>query len=230
MDIQHYYGVKDCIVSGACTDQTAESNNLFNSSNVVSCSSCGAGTNVSTTGSTSSFTIGFSSGGGNLVNSIQNMDGWFTTFNDPTAPLQSPPRSAMKAGERNLSPATLLGGTVFFTTFIPSSDICHPTGTGQLYAVYYLTGGPYTGSAIGTVTSGTNTLTAKTLALGAGLPTQMQIHIGAELPTSYVPPTPGDCAGSRTIGITQTSTGAAAITCLKPAQPFYSRMVSWRDL
>src|SRR5207245_8987119 len=26
VDIQHYYGVKDCIVSGACTDQTAESN------------------------------------------------------------------------------------------------------------------------------------------------------------------------------------------------------------
>jgi len=230
VDIQHFYGVKDCIVSGACTDQTVERNNLFNSSNVVTCASCADGTNVSTTGSTSSFTVGFSSGGGNLVNSIQNMDGWFTTFNDPTAPLQTPPRSAMASGERNLSPATLLGGTVFFTTFIPSADICHPTGSGQLYAVYYLTGGPYTASAIGIVTSGSNTLTAKSISLGQGLPTQMQIHVGAELPTSYVPPTPGDCTGSRVIGITQTSTGAAAVTCLKPAKAFYSRMVSWRDL
>jgi len=234
VDIQHFYGVKDAILTGGtsptCSDQTSECNSLFNSSNVVTCSSCASGTNVSTTSGTPSFTIGFSSGSGNLVNNVQNMDGWFTTFNDPTAPMQTPSRSAMTAGERNLSPATLLGGTVFFTTFIPSGDICHPTGSGLLYAVYYLTGGPYTGSAIGTVTSGGNTLVAKSISLGQGLPTQMQIHVGAELPTNYTPPTPGDCAGSRVIGITQTSTGAAAVTCLKPARPFYSRMVSWRDM
>jgi len=230
-DIQHFFGVKDpCIVSGGCASQLTQRNNLFNSSNIVTCTSCVDGTNVSTTGSTASFTTGYSSGSGNLVNNIQNMDGWFTTFNDPTAPLQTPSRSATTPGERNLSPATLLGGTVFFTTFVPTTDICKARGTGYLYAVYYLTGGPYTASAIGTVTSGTNTLAAKSLSLGQGLPTQMQIHIGAELPTSYVPPTPGDCAGSRTIGITQTSTGAAAVTCLKPAKTFYSRMVSWRDL
>src|SRR5205807_2475208 len=110
-DIQHFLGVKDCIVSSGCTNQTVERNNLFNSSNVVTCSSCASGSNVSTTGSTSSFTIGFSAGGGNLVNSIQNMDGWFTTFNDPTAPLQTPPRAAITPGARNLASATLLGGT-----------------------------------------------------------------------------------------------------------------------
>src|SRR5439155_11889381 len=125
-----------------------ERNTLFNSSNVVTCSSCPLGTNVSTTGSTSSFTIGFSSGGGNLVNNIQNMDGWFTTFNDPTAPLQTPPRAAMTPGERSLASATLLGGTVFFTSFIPSSDMCQATGTGQFYAVYYLPGGAYTCASI----------------------------------------------------------------------------------
>jgi len=230
-DIQHFLGVKDCIVSGGCTNQTVERNNLFNSSNVVTCSSCAAGTNTSTTGSTSSFTIGFSAGGGNLVNSIQNMDGWFTTFNDPTAPLQTPPRAAMTPGERNLASATLLGGTVFFTTFIPTTDVCQATGTGQLYAVYYLTGGPYTASAIGGVPAGSNTLTAKSLSLGQGLPTQMQVHVGGELPINPTgPTTAGDCAGARVIGITQTSTGAAPITCVKPAQSFYSRMVSWRDL
>jgi len=165
------------------------------------------------------------------VNSIQNMDGWFTTFNDPTAPLQTPPRAAMTPGERNLASATLLGGTVFFTTFIPTTDVCQATGTGQLYAVYYLTGGPYTASAIGGVPAGSNTLTAKSLSLGQGLPTQMQVHVGGELPINPTgPTTAGDCAGARVIGITQTSTGAAPITCVKPAQSFYSRMVSWRDL
>src|SRR5207253_6016251 len=174
-----------------------------------------------------SCTTGYRTGSGNPANSIQNMDGWFTTFNGPTAPLQTPPRSAMSPGERNLSSPTLLGGTVFFTTFVPTTDICKARGTGYLYAVYYLTGGPYTSSAIGTVTSGTNTLAAKSLALGQGLPTQMQIHIGAELPTTYVPPTPGDCAGSRVVGMTSQGTGAMAVTCLKPSAPFFSRMVSW---
>src|SRR5207253_1868070 len=101
VDIQHFFGVKDCIVSSACTDQTVERNNLFNASNVVTCSSCAADTNVSTTGGTSGFTIGFSAGGGSLVNNVQNGDGWFTTFNDPTAPLQTPPRSALTAGNRS---------------------------------------------------------------------------------------------------------------------------------
>jgi type IV pilus assembly protein PilY1 len=226
VDIQHFFGVKDpCIVSGGCTDQTVERNNLFNSSNVVTCSSCASGTNVSTTGSTSSFTTGFSSGSGSLVNTIQNMDGWFTTFNDP---LRTP---SLTPGERNLSSATLLGGTVFFTSFLPSTDMCQATGTGQLYAVYYLTGGPYTSSSIGSAASGSNTLISKSLSLGQGLPTQMQLHIGAELPlTPTGPTTPGDCAGSRVIGITQTSTGAAPITCVKPAKSFYSRMIAWRDL
>src|SRR5207253_5124156 len=104
-DIQHFLGVKDCIISSGCTNQTVERNNLFNSSNVVTCSSCASGSNVSTTGSTSSFDIAFSAGGGSLVNNIQNMDGWFTTFNDP---LRTP---SLMPGERNLSSATLLGGT-----------------------------------------------------------------------------------------------------------------------
>src|SRR5438445_627828 len=83
-DIQHFFGVKDpCIVSGGCASQLTQRNNLFNSSNIVTCTSCVDGTNVSTTGSTASFTTGYSSGSGNLVNNVQNMDGWFTTFNDP---------------------------------------------------------------------------------------------------------------------------------------------------
>jgi type IV pilus assembly protein PilY1 len=159
------------------------------------------------------------------------MDGWFTTFNDPIKATLTPAQPTMTAGERSLAQATLLGGTVFFTTFIPSTDICQATGTGQLYAVYYLTGGPYTSSAIGSVAAGSNTLISKSLSLGQGLPTQMQLHIGGELPlTATGPTTPGDCAGSRVMGITQTSTGAAPVTCVKPAKSFYSRLVAWRDL
>src|SRR2546428_511270 len=144
LETMHFFGGKDCIVSSPCTDQSVERNNLFNASNVVTCSSCATDTNVSTTGSTSSFTIGFSAGGGSLVNNVQNGDGWFTTFNDPTAPLQTPRRSALTAGERNLASATLLGGTVFFTTFVPTTLTPHASGIGsgtaQLHTVYYHTG------------------------------------------------------------------------------------------
>jgi len=228
-DIQHFLGVKDCIVTGGCTDQTVERNNLFNSSNVVVCSSCASGSNVSTTGSTTSFTLAFSAGGGSLVNNIQNMDGWFTTFNDPTAPLQTPPRTAMTPGERNLSSSTLIGGTVFFTTFIPTTDICQASGTGQLYAVYYLTGGPYTASAIGTAASGSDTLTAKTLSLGQGLPSQMGIQIGAQGSGASGTSSGSGCAG-RITGFIQASTGALGQTCGAAALSLWSRMVSWRDL
>lgn len=228
VDIQHFLGVKDCIVTGGCTDQAVEQNNLFNSSNVVVCSSCASGSNVSTTGSTTSFTTSFSAGGGSLVNNVQNMNGWFTTFNDPTAPLQTPPRTAMTSGERNLASSTLIGGTVFFTTFIPTSDICQGIGTGQLYAVYYLTGGPYTASAIGTAASGSNTLVSKSISLGQGLPSQMAIQIGAQGSGTSGSASSSGCAG-RLTGFIQAS-GALGQTCNAAALSFWSRMISWRDL
>jgi type IV pilus assembly protein PilY1 len=228
-DIQHFFGVKDCIINGGCSDQGTERNNLFNSSDVVVCSSCASGTNVSTTGSTTSFTIGFSAGGGNLVNSIQNMDGWFTTFNDPTRALLTPPQPTMTVGERSVSTPTLLGGTVFFTTFTPTSDICTASGTGQLYAVFYLTGGPYTGSAIGAAPSGSNVLALKSLSLGQGLPSQMAVQIGAQGSGGSGTSSSGGCAG-RVTGYIQASTGVLGSFCGSPAFSVLSRMVSWRDM
>jgi len=222
-DIQHFFGVKDCIVTGGCTDQSVERNNLFNSSNVVVCSSCAAGTKVSTTGRTSAFHVGFSAGGGNLVNSIQNMDGWFTTFNDPSQAFP------LTSGERNVSTSTLIGGTVFFTTFTPIADFCTPTGTGRLYAVFYLTGGPYTASAVGTVTSGSNSLAKKAVSLGQGLPSQMAIQIGAQGTGASGASSSAGCTGRMT-GFIQSSTGVLGQTCGTPSLSVWSRMESWRDM
>src|SRR2546422_2775132 len=232
VDIQHFFGVKDCIVSSACTDQSVERNNLFNASNVVTCSSCAADTNVSTTGSTSSFTIGFSAGGGSLVNNVQNGDGWFTTFNDPTAPLQTPRRSALTAGERNLASATLLGGTVFFTTFVPTTVTSQASGiasgTAQLYAVYYLTGGPYPTSTFGTALPGSNALASKSISLGKGLPSQLSVQIGAQGTGAAGTSSSSGCV-SRVTGFYQTSIGVLVQVCGTPAHSAWSRIVSWRD-
>jgi type IV pilus assembly protein PilY1 len=228
-DIQHFIGVKDCIINGGCSDQGTERNNLFNSSDVVVCSSCASGTNVSTTGSTQSFTIGFSASGGSLVNSIQNMDGWFTTFNDPTRVLLTPPQPTMTLGERNISTPTLLGGTVFFTTFTPTTEICTASGTGHLYAVFYLTGGPYTNAAIGTVPSGSQSLLQKAISLGQGIPSQMAVQIGAQGSGGAGASSIAGCAG-RVTGYIQASTGVLGSLCGTPALSVWSRMVSWRDM
>jgi type IV pilus assembly protein PilY1 len=228
-DIQHFIGVKDCIINGGCSDQGTERNNLFNSSDVVVCSSCVSGTNVSTTGSTQSFTIGFSASGGSLVNSIQNMDGWFTTFNDPTRVLLTPPQPTMTLGERNVSTPTLIGGTVFFTTFTPTTDICTASGTGHLYAVFYLTGGPYTNAAIGTVPSGSQALLQKAISLGQGIPSQMAVQIGAQGSGGAGASSIAGCAG-RVTGYIQASTGVLGSLCGTPALSVWSRMVSWRDM
>ena len=223
VDIQHFFGVKDSFMTLGSPAQTTERNNLFNSSNVVTCATCASGGNVSTSGSTTSFTTGFSSGSGNLI-SLINGDGWFTTFNDC-----STGSCALTQGERNLSSSTLIGGTVFFTTFIPQGDMCLGAGTGQLYAVYFLTGGPYTASAIGTATSGSDKLARKSISLGQGLPSQMSIQIGAQGTGAEGTASSAGCSG-RVTSFIQSSTGVLGQTCGAPALPVWSRMVSWRDL
>src|SRR5207245_7925402 len=71
-----------------------------------------------------------------LAGVVANKQGWFVTY--PTG------------GERALSNPTLLGGTVFFTTFIPVNDICIASGNGNLYALFYLTGSAYSQATIRT--------------------------------------------------------------------------------
>jgi Tfp pilus tip-associated adhesin PilY1 len=229
VDIMHFFGVKDDFISMGAGVQTTERNNLFNSSDVVVCSSCPTGSNVSTTGSTAVFATAFGPGVGSLLNSVQNSDGWFTTFNDPTAPFQTPPRSAMTPGERNTTTALVLGGTIFFTTFTPAGDICVAAGTGLLYAVFYQTGGPFTGSAVGESVAGGNTLVNKSLSLGQGMWSQANLHLGAQGTGATGTVNSGaGCVGRLTI-YSQSSTGAVTGACGETSNP-WSRMIAWRDL
>jgi type IV pilus assembly protein PilY1 len=213
-DIQHYFGVKDCIATGGCSDQTVERNNLQNVSGVTVCTSCASTANVSTDGG-ATYTGGFSTGVSSLVNNVQNADGWFTTL--PTTK------------ERNLSVATILGGTVFFTTFVPTSDICGASGDGHLYALYYLTGTAYTQSSIGETAVGSNTVAGRSISLGAGLPSQMAIQLGAQGSGTDGTVSSAGCTGGLT-GFIQASTGALGQICGHAAETAWSRMIAWRDL
>ena len=222
-DIQHFFGVKDSFLTGGSPAQTTERNNLFNSSNVIVCTSCAGSANVSTNGGTTAadFTTSFDTGSSSLMAQVLNVDGWFTTFSNPPNPLTP--------GERNLSLSTLIGGTLFFTTFTPTSDICQASGTGQLYAVFYQTGGPYKESAIGTTSVGGSTLASKSISLGQGLPSQMAVQLGAAGSGTSGSTSSSGCSG-RITGFIQASTGVLGQVCGKSAFQAWSRMLSWRDL
>jgi type IV pilus assembly protein PilY1 len=222
VDPQYYFGVKDPVANTtSCTESTTTScqkNNLLDVSNVSVCVP-GVGTCTTTNQVTGIAGItDYSS----LVNKITNattpalnMDGWFITF--PTA------------GERSLSRSIVLGGMVFFTTFTPDDDICSAGGNGNLYSLYYLTGGAYSQSTIGTSPIGTNENINRSLSLGNGLPSQMAVQIGAEGTGVAGGASTAGCTG-RLTGYIQSSTGVLGQFCGQTALGPWSRLISWREL
>jgi type IV pilus assembly protein PilY1 len=83
-------------------------------------------------------------------------------------------------GERVLSAATVFGGIVFFPTFTPTDDVCASTGSSNLYALFYKTGGPHTAPIVGT-TSGAGGIVNvnKSTSLGSGLAFGAVPHVGS---------------------------------------------------
>ncbi|HZC67580.1 MAG TPA: hypothetical protein VE201_03080, partial [Nitrospirales bacterium] len=222
-DIQHYFGVKDSFMTQGSPSQTVQRNNLFNVTNVAVCTSCPISSNVdfNYTGGTGNFTNSQAS----LVNQLQNMDGWFTVLSNAFTPPPPP------FGERNLSSGTLLAGTIFFSTFLPTANVCSIQGNGYLYGLYYGTGGAYAQSpALGTTTSGSNTLANKSISLGYGLPAQMAVQVGGQGSGGSGTGGSGQGCASRVTGFIQASTGLVLQTCAQPAGSLWSRMLSWRDL
>ncbi len=217
-DAQYVFGVKDPMVNTVSCIETSttscQRNDLLDVSNVTICvvgvGSCTTSTQVSglASGSTS-----FSGSGTSLQGLVMNKQGWFMTF-----PV---------AGERYLSSPTILGGTVFFTTFIPINDLCTASGNGNLYALFYLTGSAYSQSTIGTTGGGTTV--AKSISLGTGLPSQMAVQIGAQGSGGSGASSSTGCAG-RVTGYIQASTSVLGSLCGTPALSVWSRLISWRDL
>jgi type IV pilus assembly protein PilY1 len=213
-DIQHLFGVKDSFMTLGSPVQTTERNNLYNVSNVAVCTSCASSANVSYGGAGN--TGGFDTGANNLVGNIQNADGWFMAL--------------PSAGERSLSTATLFGGSLYFTTFVPSADICAGSGTGYLYGLYFLTGTPNTSSALGITTGPTYSTASRSISLGGGLPSNLAMQLGGQGAGGGGTTSSTGCKG-RATGFIQTSSGALQQVCSPAAagQP-WSRVLTWRDL
>jgi type IV pilus assembly protein PilY1 len=211
-DTQYFFGVKDPVLTGGCAQTTVtncQQNNLVDISSAVVCSVCVAPVDE-VTGVLGAAT--FSA----LQNLVKSSDGWFTTL--------------AISGERSLSRATVLGGTVLFTTFIPTTgNICNSIGNGRLYGLLYMTGSAYKESVLGTESAGANTNLSRVIVLGAGLPSQLGVHVGAQgnAANGTVGSTTG-CNGRLTLYDGRNS--AVDGTCAKPALTMWSRMISWRDL
>ncbi len=209
---QYFFGVKDPVASGNCTQVSAnncEQPDLVNVSSATICSVC-SGAQVS---GVAGVTTLLGSATTSLQGLIQTKHGWFTTL--PTA------------GERGVVSPTLLGGIVFFPTFVPSLDICTSSGSGYLYALFYLTGSAYKDPVIGTQAVGSDIINSRAISLGnTGLASQMAVHVGAQGSGASGGGNGAGCVGSVT-GFVQSSTGTLTQFCTKPALSVTSHYVSW---
>ncbi len=246
-DLQYFFGVKDPLANSTqCTATTNETtdpthcqkNNVIDVSGIVVCiSNCGAQAQVTGGVGAAASATTLDSGSTSLQGVIQNADGWFTnlpqitttTNATVTAGPNAPSGQTVATRERVLSAPTILGGTVFFTSFVPINDLCASAGTGTLYALYYTTGSAYKQSTIGTSTSGAATISSRTATLGLGLPSQLSVQIGGQGTGAAGSTSSSGCA-SRVTGFYQASTGVLGQACGTPALSVWSRIVSWRDL
>jgi type IV pilus assembly protein PilY1 len=222
-DAQHFFGVKDMVPTSGCT-QTAtptscEEKDLVDVSNAEICvigTTTGSGTcqpNNQVTGVTGADGYDTSSGTANTLQGLmQSKDGWFTTLPDTR--------------ERALSSPAIIGGLVFFPTYVPTNDICSASGSSFLYALYYKSGTAYKESVIGTEVSGANTnVKRRTGITDPGMASGVAVHIGAQ-GSGANGSGGGGCQGQLTANI-QSSTGSVGQTCIKTAGAPWSYYVSW---
>jgi len=212
-DTQWFYGVKDPVLSGGCTQSSVENcgmTNLVNVSSATVCTIC-AGNEVT---GVSGVTTLLGTAATTLQGYVMGKDGWYTTL----------PASR----ERVLASPSLIGGTVFFPSFVPLLDVCSGEGDSYLYALFYLTGSAYKESVVGTYDGGGgNTNVRRSISLGSiGSSSQVGVHIGAAGSGSDGTTSGTGCAG-RVTAVAQSSSGAISQTCTKPVLSFWSRYISW---
>ncbi|MCS6896741.1 MAG: hypothetical protein NZM29_02110, partial [Nitrospira sp.] len=220
-NVQRLFGIKDSVINGTCTETSTTScldDDLVDVTNATVCLVCSGGTNQVTDPTNPTVSTFNGTGTTSMVGLVNARDGWRVTL---------PTGFGTNAAERSVVSPTLIGGTVFFPTFVPTNDFCASTGVSYLYALYYKTGTAATTPVIGTTTAGSNVNVATKVALGVGLASSMSVQIGSQgsgnLGTGGTGG--GGCAGGMT-GAIQMSTGAATQPCTS-AGDYYSRYVSW---
>jgi type IV pilus assembly protein PilY1 len=165
MSTQYVVGLKDSVINGTC-DQTAGScyeNDLLDVTAATICV-VGVGTCGQSSGTNQVTGVSGVNTMTDFIQKVATKKGWVLR-------LLPTPTSTTGVGERVLSAATVFGGIVFFPSFTPTNDICASTGTSNLFALFYQTGGPYTEPIIGTTagTSGGTQNVNKSTSIGTGM-------------------------------------------------------------
>ena len=233
---QYLFGVKDRAMSSCSETGTPPigetpigsclSDQLVNATSAVLCLVCATGTNQVTDPNNSGVTSLEGGGVTSMAGLVASKHGWYI---------------ALPSGERSVSSPTLIGGTVFFPTFKPTTDICASTGTSYLYALFYKTGTAYSSPILGTdpAVGGTTNIKSK-VTLGDGLASSMSLQIGrsgsGNLGGSNSNGGTNDannlngnttgCAGGVT-GAIQMGGGNVAKPCARPATSAWSQYISW---
>jgi type IV pilus assembly protein PilY1 len=220
-DGQNFFGVKDCIASNKCTDQKIERNKLVDVSDVEICATPPDGVTNTCTATTVSTDQGnsFTKGFDQFVSSIQDdqsKDGWFTTL------------PALR--ERSLSMPTLLGGTLFFTTFSPDDSVCEFNGGSRLYGLFFVSGTAFKTSMLGdrSILGGT-LVSNRSVSIEPGMPSQVALHLGAQGTGASGTTSSTGCSGRVTASVL-TSNNAIGQTCGRPALRPWSAIIAWRDM
>lgn len=208
--IQRLYGIKDSVMSGSCSETSTTScynDDLVDVTNAVVCLICSGATNQVTDPTNSSVTSVDGSGTTSMMGLVQSKDGWRITLPGPVT-LTGINYSA----ERSVVNPTLIAGSVFFPTFVPTNNFCASDGISYLYVLFYKTGTAATYPVVGTTPSGANTNITTKVSLGVGLASSGSMHVGQEN------------GGGK---ICNQMSGGNAVCTDSALNNFYSRFVSW---
>ena len=193
-----FYGIREPETDGVRNWDTVFSQDLFNSNGIsVNQGTCEEGKlsgdciGILQTDESSSSTRDWTW----LTSSLDQAPGWKHSFS--------------AAGERVLGQAAALGGSVVFTSYIPSQEICAARGTSRLWSLYYKTGTSYFWPSLERPGGDFPTF----IELGPGPVAGPTMHIG-ENPTTTV--------------ITQSPSGDLTTTPNNTPLPFKSGCLFWR--
>ena len=219
---QYFFGIKDKVISSECNETSAtncEMRDLIDTTKVSICLVC-TNTNQVTDSDSSAVPSTVTTLEGTTSTTLQGLiqahDGWVIALGVDPPPAR--PR------ERLISNPIVLGGIVFFPTFVPGNDICTAAGEGYLYGLFYKTGSASKDPILGTTSDVIN----KSQLLGDGVPSQMAIQIGSQGSDANGAGSGQGCKGQITL-ISQSSTGATNQVCSATRYAAWSRFLSWNS-
>lgn len=208
--IQRLYGIKDSVMSGGCAETSQTScydNDLVDVTNAVVCLVCSGATNQVTDPTNASVTSVTGSGATSMMGLVASKDGWRITLPGPVTVA-----GVNYSAERSVVNPTLIAGTIFLPTFVPTNNFCASDGVSYLYVLFYKTGTAATYPVVGTMPSGANTNITTKVDLGVGLASSGSMHVGQEN------------GGGK---ICNQMSGGNALCTNSALNDFYSKFVSW---